>query len=110
MDWNISMVKGDTMSFGVELVDENDAPFTEALESAAFSVKSSYDHTQMVLQKTLGDGFTQVDTGAYVLRVAPEDTANVDAGDYYYDFEIGCNGDRFTFMRGMLSIKESVTE
>ena len=111
MDWNISMVKGDTLSFGVVLcADLDDTPFTDTLESASFSVKSSYDHTQMIFQKTLNDGFTPVGDGEYILRVAPEDTENVDAGDYYYDFEIGANGDRFTFLRGMLTIKESVTE
>lgn len=108
MDWNISMVKGDTMAFGVELCsDTNDTPFTDAVEME-FNVKSSYDHNDMVFQLTNGDGITSLGDGQYIVRCAPEKTADVDAGDYYYDFSVMANGDVFTFLRGVLMIEEEV--
>ena len=42
-------------------------------------------------------------------KFAPSDTASAKPGKYFYDFEIGCNGDVFTVMRGVLEIMQDVT-
>lgn len=109
MDCNLSMVRGDTMTFGVELEDENGALFTQDLESAYFTCKTSYDADDAVFQKDLTYGITKVATGQYVVRVAPQDTENIEAGQYYYDFEIGVNSDIFTVLKGVLTIENDVT-
>jgi len=104
MDNNISMVRGDTLSFGMEFED-----FDQDLETAFFTCKKNYDDDEPVFQKSIGNGITKVDDGRYVVRVAPEDTKDIEAGAYYYDLEIGANSDIFTILKGVLDIEPDVT-
>jgi hypothetical protein len=43
------------------------------------------------------------------VRVAPEDTAGIESGKYFYDLEIGLNSDAFTLLKGVLEIERDVT-
>ena len=38
------------------------------------------------------------------------DTENAEAGKYFYDLEIGANGDIFTIMHGILQIDDDITK
>lgn len=103
-DKNIRMTRGDTLAFGMEFdgLDQD-------LDSAYFTCKKAYEG-ENVFQKSLGDGISKAEDNKYRVRVAPEDTANIDAGKYYYDLEIGVNGDIFTLMKGILDIEPDVTK
>lgn len=101
---NITMVKGDTLSFGFKIDG-----LGQSLSSAYFSCKSVPSGGYYTFRKTLGDGITNNGDGTYTVRVAPEDTENVQAGDYYYDLQIGVNGDKFTILLGLLTILQDVT-
>lgn len=103
-DTNITMVRGDTLAFGLEIDG-----LEQDLETAFFTVKSSLSSETNVLQKSLTDGITKVDTGRYRVRVAPEDTHDVEAGKYFYDLQIGVNSDVFTVMKGILELEQDVT-
>lgn len=103
-DRNMRMTKGDTLAFGI-VIENADVE----LETAYFSCKANPNYSAYVFQKSLGDGITKVDDGQYTVRVAPENTANVDAGKYYYDLQIGANGDIFTVLKGCLYIEEGIT-
>lgn len=103
-DKNITMTRGDTLSFGLEIEG-----LEQDLDTAYFTCKSSFSATSNVFQKSLGDGISKVATGQYRCRVAPEDTEGLVAGTYYYDFEIGVNDDIFTLMKGALIIEPDVT-
>ena len=106
MDKNLTMVRGDTLSFGIEITfDDN----PQSLESVYFSCKNSYSATDYAFQKSLGNGITQVSAGKYRVRVAPDDTYSLASGVYYYDLQIGLNGDTFTIMRGALELEPDVT-
>lgn len=105
----IRMIRGDTLSFGLQVMDENGEPFGQDLERAYFTCKSNRTDNRYIFQKSLNDGITKAGDGTYIVRVAPGDTANAQAGKYFYDFEIGCNGDIFTILRGVLEIDEDVT-
>lgn len=105
METNISMVKGDTFSFGLELEG-----LEQDLDTAYLTVKESYDDDMPLFQKSLGDGIEKVELGEYTVRIAPEDTQNVEARRYFYDLQIGVNSDVFTIIRGILWVKNSVTE
>lgn len=105
-DQNITMIKGDTLAFNCEAFDETQAPVT--LDSAFFTCKKDPIGQITVFQKALGSGIVQVD-GLISVRVAPEDTLDVEAGRYFYDFVIGVNEDVFTIMRGILTIEQDVT-
>lgn len=101
---NITMVRGDTLSFGVELEGLN-----QDLESAYFSCKQDPNDETYTFQKSLGSGITKAETNKYRIRVAPEDTKNIDIGNYYYDFEIVANSDVFTILKGLLTVEQDIT-
>ena len=103
----IRMIRGDTLSFGIELMDENGDPFAQDIDSAFFTCKSNLSDT--LFKKTLSDGISKADTGKYTVRVAPDDTRQAKAGKYFYDLEIGVNGDKFTIMHGVLELVQDVT-
>ena len=107
---NITMIKGDTLSFGVIICDENDKPFDQDLSSVILTCKSNKSNDDIVFQKKLGDGVSKRGQGEYVVRVAPQDTENADVGKYFYDLEIGANGDTFTIMHGILEIDDDITK
>lgn len=101
---NISMFRGDTLSFGMEIEG-----LDQSLDSAYFTCKKNPEDTTPVFQKSLTSGISEVSTGVYRIRVAPEDTEEVPVGKYFYDFEIGVNDDVFTILNGILDIKQDVT-
>lgn len=105
---HIKMVRGDTLAFGVEIEGN-----TQELDTAFFSVKQNKDDTDYFFQKSLDDGISLVSTGensiTYRVRVAPENTENMEPGNYYYDLEIGLNDDIFTVLSGILTIEHDVT-
>ena len=103
MNQNLSMVRGDTAAFGMEITD-----LGQDLESAFFTVRKSYDG-DIVFQKSIGNGITKVSTGVYSIRIAPDDTKNIEAGRYYYDLQIAANSDVFTVLIGVLDVEHDVT-
>ena len=103
---NITMVKGDTLAFNVEVFDENGEAMS--VDSAFMTCKKRPSDSEKVFQKSLGNGISQSD-GMMLVRVAPEDTREVDEGQYFYDFQIGVGNDIFTIMIGILSLEQDVT-
>lgn len=106
----LEMVRGDTLSFAIEIEFDSDP---QQLDTATFCVKKNYDDDGNVFKKSLGDGIEYVETIGkrlyYTVRVAPADTQNVTAGQYYYDLEIQANGDTFTILKGILNIEQDMT-
>ena len=104
VDYNLTMIRGDTLSFGIEFEG-----LDQELETAYFTCKRSYDDTTPLFEKSIGAGIHHLEDNYYGVRIAPEDTANLEAGKYYYDLEISVNGDVFTVMRGYLELKPDAT-
>ena len=102
-DYNFSMVRGDTVAFGLELED-----LDQDLDTAFFTVRQSYDGP-IVFQRSIGNGIEKAETGVYRIRIAPENTAGIEAGKYYYDLQIGVNSDIFTPMIGVMTVEHDVT-
>lgn len=105
-DRYITMVKGDTLAFGVELIDQFEQPID--IDDAVFVAKKNYTDAEAVFEKTLGNGIEKISDGVYTVRVAPEDTADNEAGRYYYGFRVMLNGDVFTIMRGIIELEPEV--
>lgn len=103
---NITMVKGDTLSFGIEI----DGLDGQDLESAFFTCKAIPTSDDFIFKKSLEHGITNNGDGTYTVRVAPADTEDVTAGAYYYDCQIGVNGDVYTILIGLLTILQDVTD
>lgn len=105
---NLFMVRGDTFRFKLEIEGlETD------LSGAYFSCKKNKDDIAYIFQKSLGDGITKLEdtdtSKIYEVVVAPEDTENVDEGNYFYDLQIEVNGDIFTPLLAILKIEKDVT-
>ena len=103
-DTNLNMVRGDTLSFGIEY-DGTD----QDLDTAFFTCRKSATSEQVIFQKSLNNGIEKVDTGKYIIRVAPSDTRYIEAGAYYYDFQISINDDVFTLLKGALIVEQDST-
>ncbi len=103
-DTDFVMVRGDTLAFGVEIEG-----LGQDLDTCYFSCKTDPSDTNYVFQKSLDDGITVVEQGKYRVRVAPDDTENLNTGKYFYDLEIGINGDIYTVLRGKLEIVYDIT-
>ena len=103
---NITMVRGDTLSFNVEVTDANGEIIE--VDSAYFTCKKLATDDVNIFKKALGAGITQDEVGL-IVRVAPEDTRNVSAGQYFYDMQIGVGEDIFTILKGVLEIEQDVS-
>ena len=100
----VTMTRGDTLSFGmiVEGLGGQD------LETVYFTCRRNHSEPP-VFQKSLGNGISKTGAGEYVIRAAPEDTKDLEPGKYFYDLEIGVNGDIFTVLNGVLEMQWDVT-
>jgi len=105
-DENITMIKGDTVSFNIIVTDDNGDPIT--VDSAYFTAKKNPTDVTPSFQKSLGSGITQED-GILTVRIAPSDTASLYEGLYFYDCQIGIDPDKFTLLRGILTLEQDVT-
>lgn len=102
---NLTMTRGDTLAFAVEI----EGLEGQDLDTVKFSCKTDPDDQEYVFQKTLEDGISKVSAGKYRVRVAPEDTEDADLGKYYYDLQIGLNSDIYTIMKGKLELTWEAT-
>lgn len=109
-DKNITMVKGDTLCFGLELTDEAGDPFD--ITDALFVARKDYNSPTALFEKTLGfgQGIEKVDDGLYSVKVSPEDTADDEIGRYVYQLKVMYNNDTYTVMRGILELEAEVEE
>lgn len=101
---DFQMIRGDTLSFDVVMSGID----TSSVESLYLSAKRNRSDTEYVFQKSLSDGITLTE-GRYRIRVAPEDTENIDPGRYPYDLEVTISGDVYTLMQGKINVQEDVT-
>lgn len=108
---NFEMIKGDTLSFAVEIEFDEDP---QKLEKAFFTCKKNLDDGDVVFQKTLEDGISfrkqERSKMYYVVRIAPEDTKDIETGHYFYDMQIEINGDVFTILTGALRVRYGITD
>lgn len=103
---DIRHVKGDTFSCGLTV--EN---LGQDLDTAYFTCRDSLnDNSEALFVKALDDGISIVEQQEniykYAIRVAPEDTEDLQSGTYYYDLEIGVNSDIFTIMKGKFILEQ----
>ena len=109
---DISMVRGDTLSFGFQITGlEGERP-----DEIYFSCKENLEDTTYIFSISTADGISErsydqtTDTLTYGVRVAPELTESVAFGKYFYDLQIDINDDILTLMKGKLSIEWEVKD
>ena len=109
---DISMVRGDTLSFGFQVTGLGGAEPDEIY----FSCKENLEDDTYIFSISLGAGIEKrsydqaTDTLTYGVRVAPEFTESVAFGKYFYDLQMDINDDVLTLMKGKLSIEWEVKE
>lgn len=107
-DKDITMTAGDTLAFGVEVVDQDGTPMS--VDGMTFIAKTDYGPTKAeIFCKTLEDGITEEGTGLYSVRVEPTDTESR-AGRFPYALRVSVGDDVFTMMKGLLDIQMKVYE
>ena len=74
---NLSMARGDTLSFDIRLSDLDGA----TINSLYFTVKKKASDEMIIFQESMGNGITKVDDTTYRVRVAPEDTHEIPVTD-----------------------------
>lgn len=105
---NLFMVRGDTFRFSVEIEG-----LQQDLTEAYFSCKKNYEDLDYIFQKSIGNGITKKQTTEtsiiYEVVIAPEDTQNVECGNYFYDLQMAVGTDVFTPLNAILKIENDVT-
>lgn len=103
-NYRIDMVKGDTLSFGLEFEG-----LGQDLSSADFTVKVNATDSTALIHKDLNDGIIKKQDNQYIVKLVPEDTKDLDAGMYHFDLQISANSDVFTPLLGVLVLVQDVT-
>lgn len=103
-DVNLTVTRGDTIAFAVEFdgLDQN-------IDTAYFTCKKNKNDNAYVFQRSLNNGITQTDRSHLTVRVPPADTSSLEIGSYYYDLQIGVNGDVYTLLKGVLKFEYDIS-
>lgn len=105
---DITMVKGDTLSFNFQI----NGMGADRFDDVVFTVKDNPDSDTVLFKCDLSEGVTcEVDEKnhlIYTLRVSPNKTKDLFVGGYYYDLVALHSRDVLTFMRGNLNLVYSV--
>ena len=102
---DIIITKGDTLSFALEFEG-----LDQELTNVYFSCKEETSSKVYIFQKSLQNGVTKINNSTYRVRVAPDDTKNIENGSYFYDLQISINGDVFTILKGKFIVEYEITE
>lgn len=109
MEENIlTMTRGDTEIFKFQRLDLNGDPILTEANKCWFSVKNTDNEQQVVLQKTIED-MTFDEEGWYRFTINPQDTNELQYGDYVYDVEVIQDGYKQTISKGQFIIEYEVT-
>lgn len=98
-----SVKKGDTFSFTVTFKN-----LTQDLDTFTFGVKSSYNDVDFLIEKTLDDGITKIDTGKYKIDFSATESDSLEPDQYIYDLRFTIGTVVSTPLSGYLIIEESV--
>ena len=105
---DIETVQGDSLVFALEFESYDDDGDIIDLSSAFFTVRGAFDG-EIICQASLNSGIAKEEPGVYSVRLSPEQTANLEPGNYYYDLQVGLGDDVFTIVTGVLQSIPSVT-
>ena len=101
---NIKMIKGDSLSFTFEVEE-----LGVDLDTVYFTVKNNEDDTTPLVQKSLTNGISKVDTDKYLIMLTPRDTKYLDTKAYFYDLEITIGESVHTIIKGLLKLEKDIT-
>lgn len=94
--------RGATFSFIVTFKNLN-----QDVASMTFGLKEDYDKT-MLIEKTLGNGITKIDTGKYKVDFSYTDIIGLQAGMYVYDLRYTIGSTPAIPLSGYVIVNDSV--
>lgn len=96
--------QGDQFSFTVTFTN-----LQEDLTTFELGVKKDYSGN-MLIEKSLGNGITKIDTGKYRIDFTPSETKALKPDYYIYDLRMTLGTTVYTPLYGYLMIQETVFE
>ena len=103
----IKLTKGDSLNFIFEIEETR-----QDLESCFFTCVKNKSDTNYVFIKTLNNGIKKIKTTGnsivYSVRVAPEDTKNLEGTEYFAELKIKIDNDVFTPFQVILKFIDSI--
>lgn len=105
---NIDMIRGDTVNIQFEIESDTVLDLSSNDFQITFSLKQAATDTTYVFQKHK-TAVTEISENNFILRIAPEDTAELIAGFYYYDLELKIGDDTYTIALGIFQIIRDIT-
>lgn len=111
MKQDIEIIRGTTNTFNIEVKDADGAAYTlSSGEKLVFGVKANKQQADCDILKTLtANDIT--DSGAYALKLSPEDTADLPCGHYCYDVGLVSGEDYYCVIDcSRFVIKHSITD
>lgn len=94
--------RGDQFSFIINFKNLN-----QDLTTIKFGLKEDYDQP-MLIEKSLGNGITKIDTTHYQVNFSSSDTEGEEAGMYVYDLRYTIGSTPRTPLSGYLVLQDSV--
>ena len=97
--------RGDQFSFTVTFKN-----LQQDLTTFEMGVKLNYTDEDLLIEKSLGNGITKLETGKYRVDFTPAETQNLNPNFYVYDLRLTIGTMVFTPLYGYLNIEETVFE
>lgn len=98
-----SVKRGSTFSFIVTFKNLN-----QDVTTMNFGVKEEYSDTSMIINKSLGNGITKIETGKYKVDFSTTDILLLDAGMYVYDLRYTIGDTPSIPLSGYIVVNDSV--
>lgn len=104
----MKIIRGDTKKCKFQRKDAEGHAILTIADKIYFTVKKNNTTLEPIFQKTIDD-MTFDESGYYHFTIEPEDTNNLDYGNYYYDIERIYEGDKKTISRGQFKVDYEIT-
>lgn len=98
-----SVKRGSTFSFIVTFKNLN-----QDVTTMNFGVKEEYTDESMIINKTIGNGITKIETGKYKVDFSTTDILSLDAGMYVYDLRYTIGDTPSIPLSGYIVVSDSV--
>jgi len=111
----LSLIRGDSQAYTITFKSAAGVAYCLKNWVVFFTLKTNWAlaDAQASLQKTITSfaDSTSGTSGVAVISLAPEDTANLDPGEYDYDIAVRtASNETYTVMRGKFNLEYDVTK
>lgn len=105
----ISQTRGDTRKYKFQRKNADGSVILNVPNKMFFTVKQDFTDDKVLIQKRLPDDFEIDEEGFWHFTIEPEDTNDLNYGDYVFDVEVITDGVKSTIAKGGFVIEPEVT-